>query len=110
MSDFGAIIVFTKKTGSFSTDDKKIIEKELKKIVTDKEFPSNITKGNFSELVSWGNNSYCSMITEYYEDEDAEEIRSFAEEDDIPDCERIIELLKSKLEDDFKMEAKFEDW
>jgi len=110
MSDFGAIIIFRKKTGSFSSDDKKKIEKELKKVITDKEFPSNITEGNFSELRGWDEDCYSSMITEYYDDEDTEEIREFAEEDDMQDCERIIEKLKLTLETDFEMEAKFEDW
>lgn len=50
------------------------------------------------------------MVTEYYEDEDADEIREFAEEEDIQDCERIIEKLKPILETDFEMVAKFEDW
>jgi hypothetical protein len=110
MSDFGAIIIFRKKVGSFSSDDKKKIEKELKKVITEKEFPSNITEGNFAELRGWDDDAYCSMITEYYDDEDAEEIREFAEEEDIPDCELIIKKLTPTLESDFEMEAKFEDW
>jgi|SRR5690606_7594409 len=110
MSDFGAIIVFTKKSGTFTDYDKELIETKLKEIVTNTEFPSNITEGNFARLRGWEDDSYCSMITEYYEDEDSEEIREFAEEDDLQDCERIIEKLKPIFEEDFEMEAKFEDW
>ncbi len=110
MSDFGAIITFKKKTGTFSSDDKTKIEKELKKVITEKEFPSNITKGNFEDLRIWDEDRYCSMITEYYLDENAEEIREFAEEDDIQECEKIIEKLKTNLETFFEMKASIEDW
>lgn len=110
MSDFGAIIIFKKKSGLFTSDDRKKVEKELKKVITDKEFPSNITEGNFAKLRGWDEDNYCSIVTEYYEDEDADEIREFAEEEDVQDCERIIEKLRPILETDFEMVAKFEDW
>lgn len=110
MSDFGAIIIFRKKDGNFDSDDKNKIVNELKKVITEKEFTSNIVGGNFSELKIWQENACCSMITEYYDDENANQIWDFAKENDIEDCKRIIKLLKSNLPDDFSIEAKFEEW
>ena len=110
MSDFGSIILFNKKAGEFNTSDQNKIKESLKKVIKENVFPLNITKGNFAELRKWDNDGYCSIITEYYDDEDSEEIWEFAKDDDVAECERIIELLKPDLLTDFDMEAKFEDW
>lgn len=110
MSDFGSIILFGKRKGNFNDTDVQIIVNLLKKIIVGDKYPSNITEGNFAELRKWDDNSYCSIITAYYEDEDSEEIWKFAEENDIEECERIIQHLEPELAFDFYMEARMEQW
>ena len=110
MSDFGAIITFQKKNGSFSDDDKELIIKELKNIINHGNFPSNIKNGDYVILKKWYNQTYCSMITEYYDDEDSEEIRGFAEIEDIEEANQIITELKKVIGINFDMEVRFEDW
>jgi len=107
MSDFGSVVIFRKNEGDFSPEDISVIEQELKNVVIEEKYPSNITAGGFQTLKEWGEGVYCSMITEYYDDDD---LRKFAEEDDLPECERIIEDLQAILGGEFSMEASFEDW
>lgn len=110
MSDFGAIITFQKKSGSVSDDDKELIIKALKKVIKDGRYPSHIKDGDFEKLKKWEEETYCSMITEYFIDESAEEIREIAEVEDLDEAEDIINKLQLKLGVEFTMEAKFEDW
>lgn len=110
MSDFGALIIFKKKNGNFSEDDKELIVKELKKVIKDGKYPSNIKDGDFDELKKWESDAYCSMITEYFIDESSEEIREFAKEEDLEEAKNIITKLQPKLIEHFIMEAKFEEW
>ncbi|MFT3794150.1 hypothetical protein [Flavobacterium sp.] len=110
MSDFGSMITFAKKEGELTDDDKEQIVGALEQAIVPSEFPSNITGGNFRKLRSLGDNVYCVLITEYYDDEDVDEMRDDIEADDLQECERIIKKLELSLGFVFEMEAKFEDW
>lgn len=110
MSDFGAIIKFKKNGEDISEENIESIKSTLKTVINTEEYPSNITEGNFENIISWEENTYASLITEYYDGEDADEIRSFAEEEDLQDCDRIVSALASILGNDYEISASFEDW
>lgn len=78
MSDFGAIIKFKMNGEDISEENIESIKSALKTVINTEEYPSNITEGNFENIISWEENTYASLITEYYDGEDADEIRSFA--------------------------------
>lgn len=82
----------------------------LEKVVTDEEFPSNITEGNFKTIKQWDEGQFASFISEYYYDENEEELRLFAEQEDLEQAKKIIEKLKNELSSEFEMTAHLEDW
>lgn len=110
MSDFGVIIKFIKKGGNLTIDEIANIEEVLKRVVTTAEFPSNITESNFATIKQWDEGEYVSFISEYYIDEDEEELRTFAEEEDLEQAKVIIEKLKNELSSDIEMTALLEEW
>jgi hypothetical protein len=110
MSDFGVIIKFSKPSSGLTSKEIEKIEEALKKVVTEEKFPSNITEGDFDTLKEWDEDEYVSFISEYYIDEDEEELKAFAEEEDLPEATKIIELLKSELPSEIEMSAHLEEW
>jgi len=110
MSDFGVIIKFSKNSGNLTSDAISEIEVALEKVVTDEEFPSNITESNFATLKKWDEGEYVSFISEYYYDEDYEELKEFVEKEDLAQANKIIEKLKNELSSDIEMSAHFEEW
>lgn len=110
MSDFGAIIKFKKNDEEISEENIDSIKSALKTVINSEEYPSNIYEGSFANVIAWEENTYASLITEYYDGEDADEIRSFAEEEDLQDCNRIVSSLVSILGNDYEISASFEDW
>ena len=109
MSDFGAIITFKKSGSSLSDSDRDSILKNFNKIVEDGEYSSHI-KSRSSYKFNKLDGVDCIKLTEYYEDEDADEIREFAEEEDIYEANEIIDSLKAVTDSSIEMEARFLDW
>lgn len=110
MSDFGVLIKFKKNSGSFNKEDLAKIVSGLEQVVNPKDFPSNITNGNFLKLKEWDKGEYVSLITEYYLDQNEEELMDFAEEEDLEQAKDIIEKLKIILNDSIDMSAHLEEW
>ena len=109
MSDFGAIIIFSKNDGSsFTDDDKQAIKKELERVIKSGDYSSIIEEGNYLELKNWDEDKLCSMITEYYMDENFDEIFEFAKEEDTEDLEDIISKLN--LDPSIDVSSSFEVW
>lgn len=84
MSDFGTVIFFTKKDGNINDNDLELLSSSIKNQIDLNDFPSNIKEGNINELKKWDDNILCSMITEYFFDENENEIRAIIEEEDLP--------------------------
>lgn len=110
MSDFGVLLKFSKNNVSLNGDDLLIISTALKNIVTNGNYPSNITDGNYLPLKLWENGVYVSVITEYYLGENEKELRQLAQEEDLSNAEAIIYDLKNILDIDINMSAQIEDW
>jgi hypothetical protein len=110
MSDFGALIIFRKASGTLSAEDKTLILDKLNEAVKNGEHSSHIKGAKYSKLIDWDENLHAVMLTEYFDDEDADEVREFAEEEDIDEANEIIAVLETSLGTDFKMEAVFTDW
>jgi len=108
MSDFGAIIIFSKSNSSISDEEKEIIQTELKRVIKSGDYSSIIEEGNYLELKNWDEDKLCSMITEYYIDENFDEIFEFAKEEDTEDLEDIISKLN--LDASINISASFEEW
>jgi len=109
MSDFGAIIIFSKKDGtSISDEEKEVIQAELKRVIKSGNYSSIIEEGNYLELKNWDVDKLCSMITEYYIDENFDEIFEFAKEEDLVDAEDIVSKLN--LESSIEISFSFEEW
>lgn len=109
MSDFGSLLLFQRSNGDLTSEDLENIKSILKEVVTEGEFPSNITGGNFLDLRQWDSNVYCSLITEYYLDIESDDLKEYFLKYDIEDCEKIVKKLKPLLPE-IKVEARFEDW
>ena len=110
MSDFGAILIFKKNTGTFSSTDKTRILTELRLIIKNGGYSSVIKDGDFKTLYEWEGTALCSKLSEYYDDEGADDVREFAEEEDMEEAKSIIAKLKQKLGSEFIITASFEDW
>lgn len=109
MSDFGVIITFKKSGSSLSDTDRKSILTNFNKIVDDGEYSSHIkSRSSFKFYKLDGVD--CIKLTEYYEDEDADEIREFAEEMDMEEASEIIDSLKAVTDSSIEVEARFLDW
>ena len=108
MSDFGAILIFSKSNSSISDEEKEIIQTELKRVIKSGDYSSIIEEGNYLELKKWDEDKLCSMVTEYYIDENFDEIFQFTEEEDIEDLEDIISKLN--LDASINISASFEEW
>ncbi len=109
MSDFGGILIFSKKDGSvFTPEEKQTIVNELERVIEHGNYPDIIREGNYRQLVDWGENTLASMITEYYLDEETEDLYDFAEEEDIELLEEMIEQLE--LPSQIEVKAAFEEW
>lgn len=108
MSDFGAIIIFSKSNSSISDEEKEIIQTELKRVIKSGDYSSIIEEGNYLELKNWDEDKLCSMITEYYIDENFDEIFEFAKEEDTEDLEDIISKLN--LDTSIEISSSFEEW
>lgn len=110
MSDFGTLITFGKDSANLGPDKRAAILAAVNQAVKDGEFSSHIQDKNYTELHEWEDNTLCLKFTEYYEDEDADEIREFAEEEDIDEANELIEAIKPELDPDLEMAAIFTDW
>jgi hypothetical protein len=111
MSDFGAILILKKASGNFTAQDKELIVEKLSSIIEAGDYLDIIKKGNYKSLIDWEDDTaLCSMLTEYFDDENSEEVRAFAKEDDIEDVEDIAQKLQSKLGNSFTVVSAFEDW
>ena len=109
MSDFGGILIFSKKDGSvFTPEEKQIIINELERVIVNGDYPDHIREGNFRRLIDWGENTLASMITEYYMDDETEDLYDFAEEEDMDMLEEMIEQLE--LPSQIEVKAAFEEW
>lgn len=110
MSDFGVIIKFTKNSGELQASDLENIISALEEIVgKSNDFPSNIVEGNYLTLKKWEGNTYVSVITEYYLDENEQELREWASEEDIAQALDITQKL-SLIFNDIQMSVHLEDW
>ena len=50
MSDFGAILIFSKSNSLISDEEKEIIQTELKRVIKSGDYSSIIEEGNYLEL------------------------------------------------------------
>lgn len=108
MSDFGVIIKFKRSSGSLQSSDLEAIKSALGEIITEQEYPDNIVESNFLDLREWDEGEYVSIISEYYLDE--EEMRAFAEDEDLEQAKDIVLKLKTKLGSNFEISSHLEDW
>lgn len=108
MSDFGIVLIIKKNTGPFTEGEKANISRLLTDIAASGDH-EDISE-NFSKLEERDGNSLYTRFTEYYHDDAADEIREFAEEDDLPEAEEIAEQLQEKLGNGFSVSASMEDW
>jgi len=110
MSDFGAIIIIKKVSGEMRPGDKNLIASHLVSIIDGGDYPKEIKTGNYKSLIEWGDEgALCSMLSEYYDD-DEDDIREFAEEEDMDEAEDIAEKLRGRLGPGFSITVAFEDW
>lgn len=110
MSDFGVIIKFSKSQGGLNQSDIDSIEFELKEVVTtSNSYPSNIVRGNYLPLRKWDEDSFVSVISEYYLDENEQELKQWAVEEELEWAKEIIEKLKLVLTN-INMSGSFEEW
>lgn len=109
MSDFGAIILISKVSGSILESDKNLIVNSLDTIINSGNYSSFIKQGNYSQLIEW-DGGYASMITEYEEEEEIEDIREVAAEEDLEEASQIAKQLQLKLGSKFSVKASFEEW
>lgn len=111
MSDFGAILIIRKTSGSFTGGDKSTISSMLDAIISRSNYSEIIKTGAFKSLIGWDDDTaLCSMLTEYYDDEDSEDVREFAEEEDMDEAAEIAEKLQARLGNGFTVTAAFQDW
>lgn len=105
MSDFGAILIFSKKQGLFTNEDKDRIVAEITTVFDAEDLPEEGVN-----LVEWGDDELCFMYTEYYSGDDSDEIREFAVEEDLYDLESAIAEMSDEFKTLYTVEAAFEDW
>lgn len=110
MSDFGCLLVFKKQSGSLSQTDKELIINELSQEISEGSYSFMIEEGDYKTIYEWEDNSFCIRLTEYYSDEDEEEIWEFAQEEDLSDAKEIAEKLQLKFENSIDFTAIFTDW
>ncbi|MAN26757.1 MULTISPECIES: hypothetical protein [Mesonia] len=111
MSDFGAMIIFRKANSeSFTDDDKNTIKSALKKVINKGNYSNLIKEGNYLNLKGWDNDKLCSLLTEYYIDENYDETVEFAKEEDLEDAKNISRQLQKELGDVYEVIASFEEW
>lgn len=110
MSDFGIVLIIKKNNGLFNAVDKQNISRLLTEIIRAGDYGDTITNENFQELEERDEHDLYARLSEYYDGDDADEVREFAEEDDLPDAEEIAEQLQEKLGNEFSVSASIEDW
>lgn len=110
MSDFGAILIIEKNTGSLSSEDKAEITAAISEIITAGDYSEVIIEGDYKTIYGWNEDGHCIKLTEYYDDEDADEVRESAKEEDMEEAQEIAEKLIEKLGNDYTIVAAFEDW
>ncbi len=118
MSDYGAMIILTKKDDpSFLDAEKKLLEREIDKIKSENEF-ADALGDNFQYIVSEGvgkDFKYLVVILSQYwnrdgDDEDDAKNFEMAKENDLNEAEKIAEMLKPTFGEKFKIEPVFENW
>lgn len=109
MSDFGAVLIFSKKGGKQGSDDKSLILQEVNKTIENGDYSSHIKGKIYKELYDWEDNSFCLKFTEYYDDDDREEIWEFAEEEDLEEAQELIDTISPHLPE-FNITSEFTSW
>ncbi len=115
MSDYGAMIILTKKDDpSFLDAEKKLLESEIEKIKSENEF-ADALGDSFQCIVSEGvgkDFKYLVVILSQYWNGEGEGDENFemAKENDLSEAEKIAEKLKPSFGEQFKIEPVFENW
>ena len=99
---------YIKTKRAFTKEEKQIIQEELKRVIKSNDYSSIIEEGNYLELKNWDEDKLCSIITEYYIDENFDEIFEFAKEEDTEDLKDIISKLN--LDTSIEISSSFEEW
>ncbi len=110
MSDYGCIITFKKRSGNLSNSNKQAITNKLNELIPDSDYSYMIQEGDYETFYDWGEGIECIRLTEYYFDDDEDEIAEFAEEEDLPDAEDIVEKLNQVFMNDIEIKALFTSW
>ena len=111
MSDFGSLITLGKgSTKSLDQGQKANFLGALNEAISEGEYSILIKERQYEEFVEWEDDTLSIMLTEYYDDEDRDDIWEFAEEEDIAQAEEIIEAVNAKLDEPIDMKAIFTEW
>lgn len=110
MSDFGALILFGTGSASLGQDKREAILAAVNEAVQNGEFSSHIKEKRYTELCEWEDDTLCLKLTEYYDDDDRDEIWDFAEEEDTVEAEELIKSIKPILDPNREISVIFTDW
>lgn len=110
MSDFGALITFGEGSASLGPEKRAAILAAVNEAVQKGEYSSHIKEKRYTELHEWEDETLCLKFTEYYNDDDRDEIWEFAEEEDVEEAEELIEQITPKLDPDLDIAVIFTDW
>ena len=92
-----------------SETDRKTILSSIRNIIDSGDYSEVIKKNNSGQLLELEDDKLGYILSEYYNDEDAEDFRDMAEEDDTEEGEDIASKLKTFISD-IQVEVIFEDW
>ena len=111
MSDYGAKIKVTKKSGDFGQSDKKRLiglSQELK----GKKWFSDVLGDDFLfRAIESGDNSMSLLLAEYwYGEGDNQENFEWTKNYDLGESQKVADALISALDEEFLVEVKFENW
>jgi hypothetical protein len=110
MSDFGALILFGEGSKNLNASERKYILTAINEAVKEGDYSSHIQEKVYAELWEWKDDFLCLKFTEYYNDDDREEVWKFAEEEDIDEAEEFIAAIEPKLNLNLEISAIFTDW
>ena len=110
MSDYGSIILISKKDNSnITSSEMDMLKKELKSIIKEGNYSSEFEEGEL-EFKEWGDGSLCILLTEYFDDEDLEEYLEVIKEEELVETKNIVDELVLKLDSSFSIIHSFENW
>lgn len=110
MNHFGVILIIEKDNGLVSNEEKADIQQQLSDIMLAKRYADFRRTGNYRTLHAWDEESICSRLVEYWEEENADEVKEIAEDEELPLAQEIAEELQQRMGDDFWVTASVEEW